>query len=115
MNDADANVGGIADSRNIVSNVSRDGDTVTMIVKDIAMPQRSYITGDWSNFDWGKNTAVGSTMFANWIEHGLWMDIAKWNQMGRPKDNKPKRPKREFVSPVQVEAAMIVKTALHGL
>lgn len=96
-------------------NVSRDGDTVTMIVKDIAMPQRSYITGDWSNFDWGKNTAVGSTMFANWIEHGLWMDIAKWNQMGRPNDNKPKRPKREFVSPVQVEAAMIVKTALHGL
>lgn len=115
MSDADANVGGIADSRNIVSNVSRDGDTVTMIVKDIAMPQRSYVTGDWSNFDWGKNAAVGSTMFANWIEHGLWMDIAKWNQMGRPKDNKPKRPKREFVSPVQVEAAMVVKTALYGL
>lgn len=54
-------------------------------------------------------------MFANWIEHGLWMDIAEWNRMGRPKENKPKRPARPFISKVQVEAAMLVRTALHEL
>lgn len=43
MNDADANVGGIADSRNIVSNVSRDGDTVTMIVKDLSCVEVRYV------------------------------------------------------------------------
>lgn len=28
---------------------------------------------------------------------------------------KPKRPARPFIAPAQVEAAMIVKTALHNL
>ena len=51
-------------------------------------------------------------MFANWIEHGLWMDL-KW--YFRSEGAKMKRPKREFIKPVQLEAAMIVKTALHGL
>lgn len=114
MNDGEA--GTITDPKNIRSSVSVDGNTVTMIVKDVAGPQASYITGDWSQWNAKSNdAAAGGTMFANWIEHGLWMDIGKWNQMGRPENNKPKRPKREFVSPVQVEAAMIVKTALHGL
>lgn len=105
---------GIASSSNIVSSVVTEGNVVMMTVKDIALPEKPWI-GEWSAFDFGKNEATGGTMFANWIEHGLWMDIAEWNRMGHPKDSKPKRPKREFVSPVQVEAAMIVKTALHGL
>ena len=83
-----------------------------MTVKDIARPQASWCK---TPFREGDNAALEGTMFANWIEHGLWMDIAKWNQMGQPKENKPKRPARPFISKVQVEAAMIVKTALHGL
>ena len=132
-------ISGITDAKNIVSNVSRDGNVISLIVKDIAKPEASYITSsmDWSEanrgvdkrnglvddptavnvlFNEAEDEAVGGTMFANWIEHGLWMDWAEWIRQGRPKgNNKPKRPKREFISPVQVEAAMIVKTALHGL
>ena len=59
-----------------------------------------------------EDEAVGGTMFANWIEHGLWMDL-EW--YFRSEGAKMKRPKREFIKPVQLEAAMIVKTALHGL
>lgn len=110
-----AETGGIADAKNIRSSVLRDGNVVSLTVKDIAAPQASYFTDDWSLWQSDKDAAVGGTMFANWIEHGLWMDIAEWNRMGRPKNDKPKRPARKFVSPAQVEAAMIVKTALHGL
>ena len=103
---------GITSKSNIVSNVSRDGNVITMVVKDIAKPAGP----KYGEFDETKNAALEGTMFANWIEHGLWMDIQAWRAMGYPQtDDKPKRPAREFVSPVQVEAAMIVKTALHGL
>ena len=103
---------GITSANNIVSSVSRDGNVVTMVVKDIAKPAGP----KYGEFDETQNAALEGTMFANWIEHGLWMDLQAWRAMGYPKTkDKPKRPAREFVSPVQVEAAMIVKTALHGL
>ena len=107
----DGRENGITSAKNIVSSVTREDNVVTMVVKDIAKPQGP----KWGVFNEADNSVLGGTMFANWIEHGLWMDIAEWAKMGYPKDDKPKRPKREFVSPVQVEAAMIVKTALHGL
>lgn len=129
-------ISGITDAKNIVSNVSRDGNVVSLIVKDIAKPEPSvFITNstDFSEafrgldkrnglnddpsavnimFNDAENDAVGGTMFANWIEHGLWMDLAYYFKNGKAK---MKRPKREFIKPVQLEAAMIVKTALHGL
>ena len=127
---------GIEDANNIVSSVTRDGNIVTMIVKDIAKPQPSYFLGGkkfdsqrvadtllyreyhfggspivWNEygganilFDERENAAVGGTMFANWIENGL--------RSGGQKEYRPARP---FIAPTQVEAAMIVKTALHGL
>lgn len=129
-------ISGITDAKNIVSNVSRDGNVVSLIVKDIAKPEPSvFLTGstDRSEVQYGidkrnglnddpravnigfndeEDEAVGGTMFANWIEHGLWMDLAYYFKNGKAK---MKRPKREFIKPVQLEAAMIVKTALHGL
>ena len=128
-------ISGITDAKNIVSNVSRDGNAISLIVKDIARPEVSYFYSgniDSSEVKYGldkrtglhndptavniefneaENEAVGGTMFANWIEHGLWMDLTYYLQH----QSKRYRQKREFVSPVQVEAAMIVKTALHGL
>lgn len=98
--------------KNIVSSVTTDNNVVTMTIKDIARPQESWCK---TPFREGDNAALEGTMFANWIEHGLWMDIAEWNRMGRPNENKPKRPARPFISKVQVEAAMLVKTALHEL
>lgn len=135
---------GIEDTNNIVSSVTRDGNTVTMIVKDIAKPQPSYFLGGkkldsqrvadtllyreyhfgnspivWNEygeanilFDERENAAVGGTMFANWIENGLWMDLSYYLRSGGQKEYRPARP---FIAPAQVEAAMIVKTALHGL
>lgn len=129
-------ISGITDAKNIVSNVSRDGNVISLIVKDIAKPEPSVFlthSTDRSEAQYGidkrnglnddpravnigfndeKDEAVGGTMFANWIEHGLWMDL-KWYI--RSEGAKMKRPKREFIKPVQLEAAMIVKTALHGL
>lgn len=103
---------GITSAKNIVSSVTREGNVVTMVVKDIAKPQGP----KWGTFDEAQNNALEGTMFANWIEHGLWMDIVAWASMGYPKDDdKPKRPARPFIAPAQVEAAMIVKTALHNL
>lgn len=128
-------ISGITDAKNIVSNVSRDGNAISLIVKDIARPEVSYFYSgniDSSEVKYGldkrnglhndptavniefneaENEAVGGTMFANWIEHGLWMDLTYYLQH----QSKRYRQEREFVSPVQVEAAMIVKTALHGL
>lgn len=63
-------------------------------------------------FDERENAAVGGTMFANWIENGLWMDLSYYLRSGGQKEYRPARP---FIAPTQVEAAMIVKTALHGL
>lgn len=137
---------GIEDPKNIVSSVTRDGNTVTMIVKDIAKPQPSYFLGagmknfsgervgdtlTWRQYEYGdlpvqvswngfsnllfdeqENDAVGGTMFANWIENGLWMDLYHYLRSGGQKRYRPARP---FIAPAQVEAAMIVKTALHGL
>ena len=103
---------GIESKKNIVSSVTTDNNVVTMTVKDVARPQESWCK---TPFREGDNAALEGTMFANWIEHGLWMDIAEWNRMGRPKENKPKRSARPFISKVQVEAAMLVKTALHEL
>ncbi len=108
----DGRKNGITSTKNIVSNVTREGNVVTMVVKDIAKPQGP----KWGAFDEAQNDALEGTMFANWIEHGLWMDIVAWASMGYPKgDDKPKRSARPFVEPVQVEAAMLVKTALHNL
>lgn len=100
-------VGSITDPSCIVSEVTKDTDSVTLIVKDIAKPQKP-IMGD---FDESKNAAVGGTMFANWIENGLWMDITTYWVTG----NKVKRPARKFIEPVQLEAAMITKAALKSL
>lgn len=129
-------ISGITDAKNIVSNVSRDGNVISLIVKDIAKPEPSVFlthSTDRSEVQYGidkrnglnddpravnigfndeEDEAVGGTMFANWIEHGLWMDL-EW--YFRSEGAKMKRPKREFIKPVQLEAAMIVKTALHGL
>ena len=91
---------GIESKKNIVSSVTTDDNVVTMTVKDIARPQASWCK---TPFREGDNAALEGTMFANWIG------------MGRPKENKPKRPARPFISKVQVEAAMLVKTALHEL
>lgn len=108
----DGRKNGIISAKNIVSSVTREDNVVTMVVKDIAKPQGPR----WGVFDEAQNDALEGTMFANWIEHGLWMDIVGWASMGHPKnDDKPKRPARPFVAPVQVEAAMLVKTALHNL
>ena len=129
-------ISGITDAKNIVSNVSRDGNAISLIVKDIARPEVSYFysgnidssevkygldkrnglhndpTAVNIDFNEAENEAVGGTMFANWIEHGLWMDLAYYFKNCKAK---MKRPKREFIKPVQLETAMIVKTALHGL
>ena len=103
---------GITSAKNIVSSVTREGNVVTMVVKDMTKPHEP----KWGTFDEAQNNALEGTMFANWIEHGLWMDIVAWASMGYPKDgDKPKRPARPFFAPAQVEAAMIVKTALHNL
>lgn len=108
----DGRKNGITSAKNIVSSVTREGNVITMVVKDIARPQGP----KWGAFDEAQNDALEGTMFANWIEHGLWMDIAAWASMGYSKDDdKPKCPARPFITPVQVEAAMLVKTALHNL
>ena len=108
----DGRKNGITSAKNIVSSVTREDNVVTMVVKDIAKPQGP----KWGTFDEAQNDAFEGTMFANWIEHGLWMDIVTWASMGYLKDDdKPKRLARPFVEPVQVEAAMLVKTALHNL
>ena len=135
---------GIEDASNIVSSVTRDGNTVTMIVKDIAKPQPSYFLGGkkfdsqrvadtllyreyhfggspivWNEygganilFDERENAAVGGTMFANWMENGLWMDLSYYLRSGGQKEYRPARP---FIAPAQVEAAMVVMKALHGM
>lgn len=46
------------------------------------------------------------------IGNGLWMDLSYYLRSGGQKEYRPARP---FIAPAQVEAAMIVKTALHGL
>lgn len=108
----DGRKNGITSAKNIVSSVTREGNVITMVVKDIARPHGP----KWGAFDEAQNDALEGTMFANWIEHGLWMDIAAWASMGYSKDDdKPKRPARPFITPVQDEATMLVKTALHNL
>lgn len=101
--------GGITDPACIVSEVERDSNSVTLIVKDIAKPQKPILSKE--GFDLQKDAAMGGTMFANWIENGLWMDIATYWRTGE----KVKRPKRQFISPVQLEAVIITKAALKSL
>lgn len=99
--------GSITDPSCIVSEITKGTDSVTLIVKDIAKPQKPIM----GYFDKSKDVAAGGTMFANWIENELWMDIATYWATG----DKVKRPARKFIEPVQLEAAMITKAALKSL
>lgn len=101
--------GGITDPACIVSEVECDSHSVTLTVKDIAKPQKPILSKE--GFDLQKDAAAGGTMFANWIENGLWMDIATYWRTGE----KVKRPARKFIEPVQLEAIMITQAALKSL
>ena len=79
----DGRKNGITSAKNIVSSVTREGNVVTMVVNDIAKPQGP----KWGTFDEAQNNELEGTMFANWIEHGLWMDIVAWASMGYLKDD----------------------------
>lgn len=101
--------GGIDDPSCVVSEITRTGNSVVLVVKDIAKPQKPILSK--GGFDLQEDDAAGGTMFANWIENGLWMDIATYWETGE----KAKRPKRKFIEPVQLEAVMITKAALKSL
>lgn len=65
-------VGGIDDVSQMKDRVERKKRTMTLTVTDVAKPSPS-IFG--TKFDTAKDSAVGGTMFANWIEHGYWVDL----------------------------------------
>lgn len=64
--------GGIDDISMMKSRVEKKGNTLTLIVTDVAKPAPSVFG---QPFDAAKDAKVGGTMFANWIEHGDWVDL----------------------------------------
>lgn len=112
---------GIDDINNMEAEVSGGPKVFKLKVKDVAKPQPSVFG---QPFDATKDAAVGGTMFANWIEHGEWVDLKalfdhrnaigwnpgigeKWSDFkarGLPMAEwsyKPKREARPFIEPVQ--------------
>lgn len=64
--------GGIDDVSKMEANVEKKKDSLNLMVKDVAKPSPSVFG---TEFDTSKDAAVGGTMFANWIEHGYWVDL----------------------------------------
>lgn len=63
---------GIDDLNNMEAEVTGGPKVFKLKVKDVAKPQPSVFN---QPFDNTKDAAVGGTMFANWIEHGEWVDL----------------------------------------
>ena len=64
--------GGIDDMNQMKSRVEQSGNFLTLVITDTAKPSPSVFG---QKFDTAKDSAVGGTMFANWIEHGQWVDL----------------------------------------
>lgn len=66
--------GGIDDMNNMKSRLEKKKNSMTLIVSDVAKPAPSVFG---QKFDTALDAKVGGTMFANWIEHGYWVDLKK--------------------------------------
>lgn len=64
--------GGIDDVKEMESKLDKKTKVMTLTVKDTAKPSPSVFG---TKFNRAKDAAVGGTMFANWIEHGEWVDL----------------------------------------
>lgn len=81
--------GGIGDRNNIVSEVTQNGNTTELFVKNIARPQDSVFGTLISNED--------DTLFSKWANEGSWMNLNEYLSTG----TKTKRDARPFIDETQ--------------